>query len=376
MALTFLNMQKEYFQLRGELQNDTITGVNNDEKTLCKKLLNREMRSLAELHPPFLQHQWHLRMMVSTTLLSSGAASVTGSKNRPWMVDSASNLKDSDIYNTVTDGTYRFTVTDVVGTTYYLDNSLIAEATTGGTWTAYKNHYPLPHNVGDIHTVFYEDGEREVPLLARAEFQELGKLGDSSSQPYNASVGIFSNEWGDYKKQETSVTVANASREITVADASFYQQGDVALFSGNHLHTIVGVSTTDNNMWLDRNYTGTTTNVTMTINPKEFTEYISFYRYPSSEEDIIINGYIKPQDMVANTDQSHFPDEIAPAIVIGALLRDKVGREALTDQWIQYYEKVRRELMSKKNARVYDNLRPPTRWGNRTDQYDFSLAGL
>ncbi len=370
-------MQKDYFQLRGELQNDTITGVNNDEKNLCKKLLNREMRFLAELHPPFLQHQWHLRMATSTTLLSSGLNTITGSKNRPWVNDSASNLTDKDIFRTISDGTSRFTVVDIVGTTYHLDNSLTATATTGSAWNAFKNHYPLPHNVGDIHNVFYESGECEIPMRSRAEFQEFAKRGTSSARPRRSAVGIFTNEWGNFKKQITSVTVANGSREVTVPDADLIDQGDVALFTGNHLHTIVGLSTTTNVLYLDRNYTGTTTNVTLTLNPNAFTEYISFYRYPSAEEDIIINGYIKPQDMVADGDLSPFPDKIATAIVIGALLRDKIGREALTEQWVQYYDKVVKELMSKKNAQVYEreHIAPFNRI-RQAGEYDFGPAGL
>jgi hypothetical protein len=370
MSMTFLSMQKEYFQFRGEIQNDTIIGVNSDEKTLAKKLLNEEMRDLVRMKPPFLGFQWHLRLQASVALQASSLDSVTGSKNRPWINDSGTNLNTRDLYRVVTNGTHRHTVIGVTGTTYNLDTALFATATTAQSWIAYKEHYPLPHNSLDIVNVFYEDGEKEIDLGTRDQFFEAAKRGNDESRPLIASLNVFVNEYEDYKNLETAVTVASGSRAVTVADATIYDLGDVALFTGNHIHTIQGVSTTAGQIWLDRSYAGTTTIADLTLNPKNKTNYISFYRYPNTEKDVIVNGWLKPEDMVADTDVCPFDDDIARAIVIGALMRDKIGRETLTEQWIGYYEKMRSELMHKKEARTHDNVYPGLgRQDNRADRY-------
>lgn len=373
---TFSDLQKEYFQLRGELQNGSITGVNSDERGLCRKFLNREQRYLASFKPPFLQSQWSLRISNDIDLQSSDVNSATGSKNRPRLVDTGANLKNRDIFRIVSDGTYRRTVIGVTGTTYQLDEPLFAEATTAQSWVAYRAHYPLPHDFGEFHQSFYEDGEREIRIVTTAELQQLAKRANNESMPRVAAVGIFTNRFADYQYQETSVTVTNGDRIVTVRDASYYNVGDVALISDKYLHTIKGLSTTTNQLWLDRNFTGTTTNVTMTQNPKGATEYITFNRMPSSEEEIILQGYVKPQDMVADTDRPIIPDTLVPALIIGALLRDKIGREALTEQWVAYYDKVLRELKKGKNAKVF-NGGPPRGFFNRTaSEYDWSNAGL
>lgn len=374
---TFSDLQKEYFQLRGELQSGSITGVNTDERDLCKKFINREQRYLASFRPPFLQSQWHLRLQTSVTLQSSGLDSVTGSKNRPRLVDSGSNLKGRDLYRIASDGTYRRTVIGVSGTTYTVDSSLFVEATTGASWVAYKVHYPLPHNFGEFHNSFYEDGENEIVIVTHTELQQRGKRGDNEARPRLAAVGVFTNRWADYQKQETSVTVASGSQIVTVADATEYDMGDVALINDKHLHTIQGLSTTTNELWLDRNYTGTTTIATLTQNPKGATEYLSFKDYPDTEQDVILMGYIKPQDMIADTDRPIIPDDLVPALIIGALRRDKIGRESLTQQWELYYDKVLRELKQGKNAKVFEGRRPPAGWRNRTaGEYDFTDAGI
>lgn len=358
MSMTFLSMQKEFFQFRGELQNDTITGVNSDEKTLAKKLLNEEMRDLVRMKPPFLGYQWHIRLQASIALQASSLDSVTGSKNRPWINDSGTNLETKDKYRVVTNGTDRHTVISITGTTYDLDASLTATATTGQSWVAYKEHYPLPHNTLDIVEVFFEDGEIDIPLKSRDAFFAAARRGTTGSEPQIAALNIFTNEFADYKNFETSVTTSSGSRAITVADANIYDLGDTALFTGNHLHTIQGVSTTTNQIWLDRNYVGTTTIANLTLNPKNKTNYISFYSYPTTEKEIIINGWLKPEDMVADDDVCPFDDDIARAIVIGALLRDRLSREVLTEQNVLYYEKLRKELMHKKEVRGSKRGRP------------------
>ncbi len=362
---TYADLEKEFFQLRGELQNGSVTGVNTDERNLCKKFINREQRYLASFNPPFLQSKWSLRMQDDIALQDTSVDSATGSKNRPRLVDTGANLKGRDLYRVVRDGTYRRTVIGVTGTTYQLDTALFATATTGQSWVAYKVHYPLPHDFGKFHNSFYEDGENEIVIVTHTELQQRAKRGDSQAKPRVAATGVFTNKWDNYQSQETAVTVTNASRVITSADANTYDIGDVALINDKHLHTIQGLSTTTNELWLDRDYTGTTTYATLTQNPKGATDYLTFGRLPDTEKDIIIEGYIKPQDMVADTDRPLIPDDLVPALIIGALRRDKIGREMLTQQWEIYYEKVLKELKKSKNAKVWNGVRNPDGWRNR-----------
>jgi hypothetical protein len=62
-VMNFLRMQKEYFRYRGELQNDTITGVNVDEKTACKDFLNKAQRRLVDLHPNYFATEFDVRLI-------------------------------------------------------------------------------------------------------------------------------------------------------------------------------------------------------------------------------------------------------------------------------------------------------------------------
>lgn len=366
---TFGDLEVLYFFFRGEVQNGSIAGVNSDERARAKEFLNEEQRYLASFRPPFLQQEWHIRPQTAVTLQGSGLNSVTGSKNRPRLVDSASNLTNRHKYWTIRDGTSRFAVISTTATVYEVDHALLTEATTASSFVAYKNHHPLPHNLGDIHNIFYEDGESEIKLVTRAEFQQAAKRGNNESKPRLASIGIFTNRWAEYQRQETSVTVAVNTRTVTVTEAFRYDIGDVLLFNNKYLHTCVGLSTTTNQLWLDRNYTGTTTIATMTQNQKSVTEYITFDGMPDTDKDIIINGYIKPQDMVASTDKSIFPDNLVKAIVVGALRRDNLSRSTLTPQWEQYYDRVVRELKSKKNAKVFDDIASPYNMGRTASDY-------
>ena len=365
---TFGDLEALYFFFRGELQNGSIAGVNSDERARAKEFLNEEQRYLASFRPPFLQQEWHLRPQSSVTLMSSGLNTVTGVKNRPRLVDSASKLTSKHKYWTIRDGTSRYTLLSTTATLYEVDHALLTAATTASAFSAYKNHYPLPHNLGDIHNIFYEDGENEIALVTRAEFQQMAKRGGNESKPRVASIGIFTNRWAEYQRQETSVTVAVNTRSVTVTKAFRYDIGDVLLFDDKYLHTCTGVSTTAV-IWLDRNYTGTTTIVTMKQNQKSTTEYITFDRMPDTDKDIIINGYIKPQDMVAPADKSVFPDNLVKAIVVGALRRDNLSRSVLTPQWEQYYDRVVRELKSKKNAKVFEDIRDPYNMGRNASDY-------
>jgi len=106
--------------------------------------------------------------------------------------------------------------------------------------------------------------------------------------------------------------------------------GDVLLVRNKFLYTAAGVSTT--HIWLDRNWTSVTTCGTVLVNPREYTKYLSFYYVPDTAEDIVIDGYIHPQDMVADSDICIFPANLVWVIIVGALLRDKFGREMVTDQ--------------------------------------------
>jgi hypothetical protein len=265
---------------------------------------------------------------------------------------------------------------DVVGSTYWVNEPLSATATTGSSWVAYKVHNPLPPDLGDINWAVYEDGERPLRYTAsRQDFEEASKQIRSGSLETLCCDGIFTPNWTDYKYQETSVTVANGSREVTVADHSYYDIGDVVLFAGKYLHRITGISTTDNNLWLDKNYVGTTTIATMTLNPIEHTEYLTFYGWPTDDKEVILDGYVRPTDMVADTDVSPFPDRIVPALIIGALLEDKMGRDSLTEQCIMNYQRWIKSVRSKKNnmpAPRIDNRREV----RRSDEFGWSNSGL
>ncbi len=386
MSVDFGRMQKDYFQLRGELQGGSITGVNSDERYLCKKLLNEEMRYLVDLHPPFAHSRWHIRAQTSVTLKSSGTNSITGSKNRPWLIDSVSTkLYKRNEWNEVSNGSYRRVITSVSVYTdaparnkYFVDSALNVETTSSDEWTARKVHYPLPPDVGFIDTLWYEDGELPIHITRSvAEFEAYSKCQSSSSTPYMAGLNVFSNKWGQQKHSETGMTTLQNSRLVTAATDAPYDIGDVMVFNGKYIHHIEGISTTDNTLWLDRPYVGTTAFVTGECNPNEHTEYLTLWRSPDSDKDIIIDGYRRPVPMVADTDVSIFPDRLVPTIVIGALMRDKWGREVLTQSWLLYYEKMVKELRKKKNNTHYP---APRGWNNRGNvytggDYDFSSIG-
>lgn len=360
----FSDIYKEYFQLRGELQNNTVSGVNADEIAMCKKLINREYQELAAMKPPFLQKRWNIRLQPSVDI------GVTGHKNHPEITNAGSTLKYRDVYRVLTDGdTYRYTVTGIssTGTKYYLDTPLQKVYSASTTMTAYKMHYPMPHDLLQISNIFYEDSEEELGLVSRPEFDAAAKR-DISSRSRICSDGIFTNTWGPYKFAVTGTTIKANGRKVVMASNNGvkFDNGDTILARNKYLYTVTGVASTANTIFIDRDWTATTTCATIFCNPREHTRYLSLYYIPKEEENLVINGWVKPTDMVADSDVCIFPDTAIPAIIIGALLRDKFGYELVTKDWLEYYERVKKTAFRSTDAKVFDNLAPPTSWGGRT----------
>ena len=382
--MNFLEILKECFQIRGELQNDTITGVNSDEQNLMKKNVNRVVKEIADMHPPFLQAEFTMNLKEAVSLVSSGTATATGTSHIPELLDSNSNLAFKNKYWQVSDGTYRRRVIGVTGTTYKLDQGLFASATTATTWKAYKDVYPVPHNLGHVHNIFYESGEIEIDLVPRVQFQAMQRRNTTGSEPNICSFNVFKNKWANEKSSEASATVSSGSNLLIVGDSTYYDEGDVLRMGTSttyFLHTVSGKTTSTTGVYLDRDWNGTQTAVSVTVNPNEFTEYLSFYWVPDTNKEIKLYGYIKPEDMVANTDVCVIPDYLCPAVIVGALLRDKIGREMLTEQWVAWYDRVIKLLRQKKDARVYQKLSPPDGFynsfrGKQANDYNFSPAGI
>jgi len=377
MEFTFLDLKKEYAQKRGELQNGSITGMNTDAQNLMEKNLNRTIQELADLHPPFLAQRVKLTFTASTTLDdSSGNYTVTGTTGIPRIIDSNSNLKKRDIYSTVSDGNNFYTIIEVSGTTYTLDNALYEGSTTATAWTVYRNNYPLRHNMGDVNWVYYEDGERPIsPTNSLSEFQAISARNNSSSYSPVAGIDVFSPViFGDYKFRETSVTCTNASRLVTVADSNYYFIGDVLKLSSGttvNIHTIAGLDETNNQIHLDRAFDGTSGGWTLDCNPIQHTNWISFHPMPSERKSVVMDGWIQPQDMVYDTELCVFPARLCPLIVIGALMKDKLSMEVLTEQWVTYYRETIK-LLRKKKKSGWDEVPAPDNWtGVWGDDYDF-----
>jgi hypothetical protein len=81
--------------------------------------------------------------------------------------------------------------------------------------------------------------------------------------------------------------------------------------------------------------------------------------------------------MVDDTDICIIPDNLCPAVIVGTLLRDKIGRGMLTQEWVAWYEKVIQIFRTKKDAKVYRNLRAPRSFMTRFSlggDYDFSAG--
>jgi hypothetical protein len=278
------------------------------------------------------------------------------------------------LFRIISNGTYRFRVTGITGTTYTLDYALKAAATTASKWTAYRDVMPLPHDLGKITKMIYEDGEIDVDITySREEFQTYQKRIVTNSKPRTACIHDFTNRFNDYTFSETSVTVTQNSQIVTVADTQYYNLGDVVLLSTSttdSLHTIIGVSTTTvGQIHVDRNYTGNSGGVTLYCNPKRYTSWLTYSEFPTEANDMIVSGWIKPQNMVYDTDVCIFPEYFTPAVVVGALRRDKLGMNALTEQWLMYYDLVIKELKKKPASQNIGKIPMPNMTGTQTSQY-------
>jgi len=377
---TFLDLQKEYAQKNGMLQNGSITGMNADMIDLMKKDINREMQNLADMHPPWFNTKKRIYFVSSTALRSASTTyTATGSKGIPRIIDSSKRLKARDLFCNVSNGTFNHRLIGVSGTTYDLSHPLLVAATTGTLITAYRDAYPLPHDMGQVTHAYYESDECPITLAnSRAEYDALSARNNTGSRPLIAGVDVFTNDWYAYKNRETSVTVTNGSRVVTVADANIGDIGDVATLTVGttiSLHTVTGRDTTNNQFYLDRDFSGTSGGATLELNPKQYTSYISFYYLPTTEDEIVLTGWIKPPDMVYDTDVCPFPSHLIPIIVIGALMRSKLSMEMLTDQWIAYYQKVIKELRVKKKANWSAVRKPPNWTGTWGDEYPSFVRG-
>jgi len=340
--MQFLRIIKEVARIRGELQNDSVSGLSSDELQKIKDDINHEVRKLCDIKPPFLHNQMHIKMQDSVPILSGTDNSLTGSKGVPFVTDSASNLTKKHINWMLSDGTHRYRVTNVVGTTVSLDYSTFTTATTATAWVAYKDVYPLPHNCGRLIDVWYEDGDRLMRDLPGTEFMQLYKEITTGSNSTVYSQDAFTNRWGDYKFNQTAVTFTNGSSTVNVGTtyAAYYDIGDVlkadTATTAEYLHTVIGKDAS--NIYLDRNYTGDTGLVTIEDNPKTHTSYLSFWMIPDTAKDVVVDCYERSQDMVSDTDECILLERFMKVVIIGAIREDAISRGFLTQQQVAWYE--------------------------------------
>ena len=365
-----LRMKKEYFRYRGELQNDSISGINSDEKRKALDDINKEQRRLVRLRPPYFGTEFFIRQRASVPLkTSSDVNTVTGTKYLPQLVDSDSNLTLLHKYWAISDGTYRYRVNKVTGTTYELDYATFTTGTTGTLFTAYKDVYAIPHNCGDIINISMPDGIKEIRELSIPLFEQTAKRANAASQPDLYSLDAFTNRTDPYKFSQAAVTFTNGSTEVSVGTtAEFYDTGDNILVTTTYEynHTIKAVDASANKIWLDRPWNGDTAAFTVYCNPRNVTRYISFYPIPDTDEAIRIHAYLKPDNLVKATDECVFEEDMCWAIIVGALIRDDLSRKFVPQTDIAWYEGFKADLRMPRNARV--NTRPPSRslGGGRT----------
>lgn len=346
--MQFLRIKKEVFRLRGELQNDSISGVSSDEKRKVEDDINREVRRICDMNPPFLHDQLHIKMRNSVSLVSGTTATLTGTKGLPIVNDSASNLTKKHIGWMLSEGTHRYRIIGVTGTTIKLNYGTFTTATTANTWVAYKDVYPLPHNCGRIMEVWYEDGDRRLrPKSGAAFLQDHKRLSFGSNSTFY-SQDAYTNRWGKYKFLQTGVTATQGSIVLSVGTtyAAYYDVGDVLKLdtatTDEHIHTISGVDSTS--VYLDREYSGATGQVDIQDNPVTHTDYISFWHIPTTEKDVVLDVYLRTQDMVADTDECILPDRMCWVLVYGALRQDAISRGFLTEQQIAMYDSWLQEI--------------------------------
>jgi len=343
--MDYLRIRKECFRIRCELQNDTITGVNSDEITSMNNNINREIRKIANLRPPFLKSTFYLQLQKSVALQTAGTTNTaTGTRGLPELVDTSSNLGVKHTYWILSDGTYRRRMINNSGITYSLDYQLQTTVTTATAYTAFKDSYALPHNVGDIIKVYLQDGERSIEPASGTEFRQFRHGLEDSSEPIRYSLESFTNRWDLYKFNTTG-TFTESANTINVTNTTYFDVGDIVYTTSNYLFTVTAVDSTNKRLYLDRKYTGSTAaSRTIYCNPIQYTKYISFYYLPNTAKDVIIEGYLKPQDLVADTDECIFNDDLCWAIIIGAVNQDKISRRFLTKEDLIWYDSVMQDL--------------------------------
>ena len=363
--MNFLRIQKEVARYRGELQNDSISGISSDERQLIKDGINREYRHIADLNPPFLKTQKHVKLKASVPLRSAATTyTVTGTKGIPILTDSNSTLSTRHINWLLTDGTHRYRIIGVSGTTYNLGYGSFTTATTATLWTAYKDVYPVPHDCGRIDDIWIEEGDSPLQEEGSTAFRKYNKRMEFGSQPWAYSHEAFTNKWSKYKFQLTSITATNAIRTInvgTTTNALKYDDGDVLRLdtatTAEYLHTVDGIDVTNTLVYLDRPFEGDTGLVTVQCNPVQDTRYVSFFSIPDTDKDILIDGYIKPPPLVADADECIFPEDLCDVIIRGTIRDDAVSRSFLSDQQNAWYEAKLADLKRKNFSGIKDQPR-------------------
>jgi hypothetical protein len=359
MSINFLRMQKEFFRFRGELQNDSINGVNVDERQMCKDMLNKEMRRLIELKPPYFKTQFHIQAQPDILLDdSSDVPAVTGTKGLPVINDSEENLNLKNRYWMLSDNTYRFHLMSSTGTTYKLDMATQVTATTNTLWTAYKSMYPLPHNCGDIISIYHESSNSEATKISAGEMLKYNKTYSTSSVPDKYAMDAFTNKFNAYKFSQANITFTNGSNEISVGTTydDYYDINDNILVdtatTAEYLHTLIGVQSST--AYLDREFEGDTGACTVYCNPREHTRYVSFYPYTDTLADMVVTAWLRPPDLEADADVSPFETDLTWAIIIGALNQDKLSRQFLTEYDLAWLTTVTDSLRHER----YDEIPP------------------
>lgn len=371
--MQFLDMTKEAAFIIGSLQNDSITGLNSDDQSYIKESINEEVRYLLDMHPPFANSEWNIELQTSVTLEASGTAGI------PVLSNAGKDLTKRDIYRSITDDSEYHRVIDISGTTVTLDSPLKSDCATTHSWTAYKDVMPLPANLGDIEKIYYEDDYRDVYLCeSREEFAHISENRSSQGYPLTACANAFTDRFGEYKIYDSAVTCVQDSRQIVVPSTTHYDTGDVVQLdtgtTDNFVYTVTGIdsSTTNRIIYFDRAFTGPSGSHEAYVNPRKHTEYISFYDMPDENNVLRINGWVKPYDMVMDTDECILPEDLCSAAIIGALERIDWYSEFISERWLAHRQKVLKKFKSRKKSQKKTGRR--SMWGRRdymANDFDF-----
>ena len=363
--MNFLRLKKEVARYRGELQNDSIDGISSDEIKLIEDGINRVYRDIADINPPFLKYEPHVKMKKSVPLRSAATTNtVTGTKGIPVINDSNSTLTTRHINWLVSDGTHRYRIIGVSGTTYNISYGSFTTATTATLWTAYKDVYPVPHDCGRIDDIWLEDGDSPLNEEGSTAFRKYHKRLEFSSNPFSYSHEAFTNKWSKYKFQLTAITATNGTRTISMTsttNALKFDDGDVLRLNtattAEYLHTVDGIDVTNKLVYLDREFEGDTGLVTVQCNPVQDTRYVSLFPIPDTDKDIVVDSYIKPPRLVSATDECIFPEDLCDVIIRGAVRDDAVARSFLSDQQNAWYEAKLKTLKRKNFSGIKDQPR-------------------